>query len=54
MPHCGLFLMVQILLEYTVVSLIIIDIYLGSSTHPKIGFREVLHPIKVEFENVDF
>ena len=33
---------------------IIIDIYLGSSTHPKVAFREVLHPIKLEFGNIDF
>ena len=27
---------------------IINDIYLGSSTHSKVVFREVLHPIKLE------
>ena len=32
----------------------IIDIYPGSSTHPKVVFREVLHPIELEFGNVDF
>jgi len=26
--------------------MIIIDIYPGSSTHPKVVFREVLHPIE--------
>ena len=26
----------------------------GSSTHLKIVFREVLHPIDLEFGNVDF
>ena len=30
------------------------DIYLGSSTHPKVVFREVLHPIELEFGTVDF
>ena len=34
--------------------IIINDIYTGSSTHPKVVFREVLHPIKLEFGNVDF
>ena len=33
---------------------IIIDIYPGSSTHPKVIYREVLHPIELEFGNVDF
>ena len=31
----------------------ITDIYPGSSTHPKVVFREVLHPIELEFGNVD-
>jgi len=30
------------------------DIYPGSSTHPKVVFREVLHSIELEFKNVDF
>ena len=30
------------------------DIYPGSSTYPKVVFREVLHPIELEFGNVDF
>ena len=34
--------------------IIIIDIYPGSSTHPKMVFREVLHPIELEFGTVDF
>lgn len=34
------------------VIIIIIDIYPGSSTHPKVVFREVMHPIKLEFGNV--
>ena len=34
--------------------IIINDIYPGSSTHPKVVFREVLHPIELEFGNVDF
>ena len=45
----------------TVVSLVaafngilITDIYPGSSSHPKVVFREVLHPIRLEFRNVDF
>ena len=33
---------------------LIIDIYPGSSTHPKVVFREVLHLIELEFGNVDF
>jgi len=33
---------------------IIIDIYPGSSTHPKVVFKEVLHPIELEFGKVDF
>ena len=28
------------------------DIYPGSSTHEKVVFREVLHPIELEFRNV--
>jgi len=32
--------------------IIIIDDYPGSSTHPKVIFREVLHPIELEFGNV--
>lgn len=27
------------------------DIYPGSATHAKVVFREVLHPIELEFEN---
>ena len=34
--------------------IIINDIYPGSSTHPKVVLGEVLHPIKLEFGNVDF
>ena len=34
--------------------IIIIDIYPGSFTHPKVVFREVLHPIELEFGYVDF
>ena len=34
--------------------IIINDIYPGSSTYPKVVVREVLHPIELEFENVDF
>ena len=30
------------------------NIYPGSSSHPKVVFREVLHPIELEFGNVDF
>ena len=33
---------------------LISDIYPGSSTHSKVVFREVLHPIELEFGNVDF
>ena len=33
---------------------IINDIYPGSFTYPKVVFREVMHPIKLEFGNVDF
>ena len=33
---------------------IIIDIYPGGSTHPKVVFREVMHPIELEFGSVDF
>ena len=33
---------------------IIIDIYPGSSTHPKVVFSEVLYLIEFEFGNVDF
>ena len=29
--------------------IIIVNIYPGSSTHPKEVFREVLHPIELEF-----
>ena len=32
----------------------IIHIYPGNSTHPKVVFREVLHPIELEFGTVDF
>ena len=32
----------------------IIDIYPGSSTHPKVVYLEALHPIELEFGNVDF
>ena len=38
---------------YSVFS-IISDIYPGSSTHSKVFSREVLHPIELEFGNVDF
>ena len=34
--------------------IIINDFYAGSSTHPKVVFREVLHSIELEFGNVDF
>jgi len=34
--------------------IIIIDIYPGSFTHPKVVFRDVLHPIELEFGYVDF
>ena len=37
-----------------IIIIIIIDIYPRSSTHIKVVFREVLHPIEVEFGNVDF
>ena len=37
-----------------IIIIIIIDIYPGSSTHSKVVFREVLHPIELEFGNVDF
>ena len=30
------------------------DVYRGSSTHLKVVFIEVLHPIELEFGNVDF
>ena len=41
--------------DYTVFRfLIIIDIYPGSFTHPKVAFRKVLHKIELEFGNVDF
>ena len=30
------------------------DIYPGSSTHPTKVFTEVMHPIELEFGNVDF
>jgi len=36
------------------VQLIINDIYPGSSTHSKVVFKEVLHPIELEFGNADF
>ena len=35
-------------------TIIINDIYPGSFTHPKVVFREVMDPIKLEFGNVDF
>ena len=35
-------------------TIIINDIYPGSFTHPKVVFREVMHPIKLEFGNVGF
>ena len=34
--------------------ILIIDIYPGRSTHPKVVFREFLHPIELKFRNVDF
>ena len=37
-----------------IIIIIIIDIYPGSSTHSKVVFKEVLHPIELEFGNVDF
>ena len=43
-----------VLLIITIIIIIINDIYPGSSTHLKVVFREVLHPIKLEFGNVDF
>ena len=33
---------------------VIIDVYPGSSTYPKVVFKEVLHPIELEFGNADF
>ena len=47
-------LLVVYLVKLRLTSLIIIDIYPGISTHPKVVFREVLHPIKLKFRNVDF
>ena len=38
----------------TLTTIIINDIYPGSFTHPKVAFREVMPPIKLEFGNVDF
>ena len=34
--------------------ILIIDIYPGRSNHPKVVFREFLHPIELKFRNVDF
>ena len=36
------------------IGILITDIYPRSSTHTKVVFREVLHPIRLEFGNVDF
>ena len=33
---------------------LIVHVYPGSSTHPKVVFREVLYPIELEFGKVDF
>ena len=41
-------------LNETLIIIIISNLYPGSSTHSKVVFREVLHPIEVEFGNVDF
>ena len=38
----------------TTIIIIVNDINPVSSTHAKVVFREVLHPIKLEFGNVDF
>ena len=46
-PFLGIFNKILIIIT-------IIDIYPGSFSHPKVVFREVLHPIQLEFGNVDF
>ena len=47
-------IIIIIIIIVIIIIIIIIDIYPGSSTHPKVVFREVLHPIELEFGNVDF
>ena len=44
----------MIIIVIITIIIIIIDIYPRSSTHIKVVFREVLHPIEVEFGNVEF
>ena len=42
------------LIIIVIIIIIIVDIYPGSSTHPKVFFRKVPHPFESEFGNVDF